>query len=99
MVVNHWWGIVKVHPWNLLGKFNLLCHPWKFGLFNCFDWLFVRKLKRVFKSLQRFKVGVLLGVLDSKYGILQFLECINNCVRRCDCQLRDELVLEEDCVG
>ena len=43
-------GIVKAHPWNLLGKFDLLFHPWKFVLFDRFDSLFVGRLKRVFQS-------------------------------------------------
>ena len=94
-----WVGHRQMHPWNVLGKFALLCHPWKFGLFNRFDCLFVGRLQRVFQSLQCLEVGVVLGVLDSEYGVPQFLESINDGVRRCDCRLRDVPVLEEYRVG
>ncbi len=97
--MNHGRGIVEVHPRNLLGKFDLLCHPWKFGLFDHFGWLFLRRLKSVLQSLQRFEVGIILGVLDSEYGNQQFLECVNNGICRCDLRLSDVLVLEEDHVG
>ncbi len=31
--MDRWWGFVKAHPWNLLGRqFDLLFHPWKFDL-------------------------------------------------------------------
>ena len=88
-----------MHPWNVLGKFVLLCHPWKFGLFNRFDCVFVERLQRVFQSLQCLEVGVLLGVLESDNGVPQFLECINDGARRRDCRLCDMSVLEEDRVG
>ena len=53
------WGIVAVHPWNLLGKFDLLFHPWKFDLFACLDYLFVRRLKHLFQSPESFKVVII----------------------------------------
>ena len=53
-----WVGIIKAHPWNLLGKFDLLVHPWKFDLFPRLDGLFVLRLKRLFQASKSFEVGI-----------------------------------------
>ncbi len=53
------WCIVEAHPWNLLGKFNLLFHPWKFDVFDRFDCMFVGRLKSVFELSENFKVGII----------------------------------------
>ena len=52
------WGIIKAYPWNLLGKFDLLFHPWKFDLFPRLDGLFVLRLKRLFQASKSFEVGI-----------------------------------------
>ena len=50
------WEIIEAHPWNLLGKFDLLFHPWKFDLFPRLDGLFVLRLKRLFQASKSFEV-------------------------------------------
>ncbi len=53
------WCIVEAHPWNFLGKFDVLFHPWKFDVFDRFDCMFVGRLKSVFKLLESFEVGII----------------------------------------
>ncbi len=48
-VVDRGWGIVEAHPWNWLGKFNVLFHPWNRDLFVWLDELFVWRLLRAFQ--------------------------------------------------
>ncbi len=76
-VMDRGWGFIEAHPWNWLGECNLLFCPWDFVLFPRFDDVFIRRLERVFQSLQSVKVGIVLGVLDSEYGVLQFCERVN----------------------
>jgi hypothetical protein len=90
------WLIVEAHPWNLLGKFDLLFHPWKFDLFAHLDDLFVLRLKRLFQALKSFEVGIICGVLNPLNGVPQFCKCIDNCDRWRDRGLRDILVLEKN---
>ncbi len=59
------WGIVAVHPWNLLGKFDLLFHPWKFDLFPRLDDLFVLRLKRLFQGSKSFEVSIVFLSVES----------------------------------
>jgi len=56
--VDRWWGFVKAHPWNLLGKVDLLFHPWKFDLFPRLDDLSILRLKRLFQASKSFEVGI-----------------------------------------
>ena len=90
------WGIIKVHPWNLLGEFNLLCHSWKVYLFARLDDMFVVRLKRLFEVSMSFEVGIIFGVLNPLDGAPQFHNCIDNGIRWCDRGLRDILVLEKN---
>ena len=83
------WGIVEVHPLNLLGEFDLLIHPWKVYLFAHLDDMFVLRLKRLFKVLKSFEVGIIFGVLNPMNGVPQFCNCIDNGVRWHDRGLRD----------
>ena len=62
--MNRGWGIVETHPWNLLGEFNLLFHPWKVYLVACLDDVFVLRLKRLFQASKSFEVGIIFGVLN-----------------------------------
>ena len=63
------WGIVEAHPWNLLGEFNLLFHPWMFDLFARLDDLFVLRLKRLFQAWKSFKVSIIFVVLNLLNGV------------------------------
>jgi hypothetical protein len=94
--VDRGWGIVEAHPWNLLGKIDLLFHPWKFDLFARLDDLFVLRLKRLFQVMKSFEVGIIFGVLNLLHGILQFFKCIDNGVHWRDRGMRDILVLEKN---
>ena len=90
------WGFVEAHPWNMLGKVDLMFHPWKFDLFPRLDALFVLRLKRLFQAPKSFEVGIVFGVLNPLNGVPQFRKCIDNGVRWRDRGLRDILVLEEN---
>ena len=90
------WRFVEAHPWNLLGKFDLMFHPWKFDLLPHLDDLFVLRLKRLFQASKSFEVGIVFGVLNPLNGVPQFCKCIDNGVRWRDRGLRDILVLEEN---
>jgi hypothetical protein len=94
-VVDRGWAIVKAHPWNLLGEFNLLFHPWKVYLFARLDDMFVLRLKLLFEASKSFKVGIIFGVLNPLNGVPQFRNCIDNGVRWCDHGLHDILVPEK----
>jgi hypothetical protein len=91
------WCIVKTHPWNMLGKWDLhlLFHPWKFDLFDRFDCMIARWFKSVFNSFESFKVCIIFGVLDSVDCFPQLVECIDNGIRWCDRGLSDMLLLEK----
>ena len=89
------WGFVESHPWNMLGKVDLMFHPWKFDLFLRLDALFVLRLKRLFQASKSFEVGIIFGVLNPLNGIPQFRKCIDDGVRWRDRGLRDILVLEK----
>ena len=87
-----------MHPWNLLGEFDLLFHPWKVYLFACLDDMFVVRLERLFEASKSFEVGVIFGVLNPLDGIPQFHNCIDNGIRWRDLGLRDILLLVKNCV-
>ena len=88
------WCIVEAHPWNLLGKFDLFVHPWKFGLFV----LCVGRLKHVLQASESVEVGIIFRVLNSLNGIPQFCKCIDNGIRGRDHWLRDIFVPEKHSV-
>jgi len=67
--VDHGWRIVKAHPWNLLGEFDLLFHPSKVYLFARLDDMFDSRLKLLFEASKSFKVGIIFGVLNSLNGV------------------------------
>jgi hypothetical protein len=90
------WGIIEVHPWNLLGEFDLLFHPWKVYLFARLDDVFVLRLKHLFEASKSLEVGIIFGVLNPLNGAPQFHNCIDNCVRWRDHGLRDILMLEKN---
>ncbi len=68
----------KAHPWNLLGEFDVLFHPWKVYLFACLDDMFVLRLKRLFEASKSFEVGIMFGVLNPLNDAPQFRNCIDN---------------------
>ncbi len=90
------WGIVKAHPWNLLGEFDLLFHPWKVYLFARRDDMFVLRLRRLFEALKSFEVSIIFGVLNPLNGAPQFCNCTDNGIRWRDRGLRDKLVFEKN---
>ena len=66
------WGIIEAHPWNLLGEFDVLFHPWKVYLFARLDDMFVLRLKRLFEASKSFEVGIMFGVLNPLNDVPQF---------------------------
>ena len=70
--MDHGWGIIEAHPWNLLGEFNVLFYPWKVYLFARLDDMFVLRLKRLFEASKSFEVGIMFGVLNPLNDVPQF---------------------------
>ena len=52
-------------------------------------------LHNIFDPFQSFEMCIIFGVLESLDGLPQFVVCIDDGIRCCDCRLSDILVLEE----
>jgi hypothetical protein len=56
-------------------------------------------LHNIFDPFQSFEMCIIFGVLESLDGLPQFVVCIDDGIRWCDCRLSDIFVLEEHRVG
>jgi hypothetical protein len=88
------WCGIETHPWNVLHKFNLF-HPWKFYIYCRFDCMLACWLHYIFDPFQSFEMCIIFGVLESVDGLPQFVVCIDDGIRWCDCRLSDIFVFEE----